>query len=358
MRTIFTSEDVKNLIEKTFNGNLAAYKASNGAIAYQNPNSDKIIVREENSSQGEEYDLAKYLNISFYNWKERLVSTEDRSMESRQRLSVFEDWVQSLNVSMNEAYALVEKIDEEVTPSQDIDSATITGKITFLVQIDKIKNLDYYVSKIRNSYLGNPQDIQNSFGDILKAYIMMGDLSYDEEPFMTQLGEMIVTSCNFRISYLNDALTFGDTFVEISLDGIDGDYLTMPITKLTWQNIFVSKPVPTAQRPDLTGYVASSLSNAKTLTFFDFNKKLSMKFNDLFWSCNCIQRDGVESDMRDVNIPVFVRITNNGHTYIYKDMIDQMEKSMTNNDFNISSITLKGWGKIRQDAVFAQEGGE
>ena len=258
---------------------------------------------------------------------------------------------------MNEAYALVEKIDEEVTVSQDIDSAVITGKITFIVQTDKLKNLDYYISKIRNTYLGSPQDIQNSFGDIIKAYIMMGALIYDQETFMSQLGEVAIVTTNFRISYLNDALTYNDVKLSISLNGDDtyddnGDivgetkYLEMPLTKITWQNIFTNAPLPTQTRPDLTGFVASSLSNVKTLSFYDFNKTLSMQFNDLFWQCNCYRFDGILSTQKDINIPIFVKIQCNGHFYIYKDMVDQMEKIITNNDFNISSITLKGWGKV------------
>ena len=117
--------------------------------------------------------------------------------------------------------ALVETIDEEVVASQDIDSATKTCKISFIAQTNKIKNLDYYVSKLRNIYLGNPQTIQNAYGDNIKAYIMVGALLYDQEPITMQLGECVLVSCNFRLSYLNDALTYNDTKVEISLDGDD-----------------------------------------------------------------------------------------------------------------------------------------
>lgn len=345
MRTIFSVEDIKNIVDNLFNGNLTQYKISNGAVPYDNPNSEKIIIIDENNQTQTEKDLAQYLNVKFYNWKERLSSKSEHFLDENSQYSIFDDWVQSLNLSMNESYALVEKLDEEVTVSQDIDSAVITGKITFLVQADKIKNLDYYISKIRNSYLGNPQDIQNSFGEILKAYIMMGALSYEQEPFMTQLGEMIITSCNFKISYLNNALSYNDTQIEISLDG-ETTYLTMPLTKVTWQNIFTSKPVPTANRPDLTGYVVSSLSNVKTLSFYDFNKELTMALNDLFWRCNCYKYDGNVETAKDVNIVVYIKVVSNGHTYVYKDVIDQMQKVLTNNDFNISSITLKGWGKI------------
>lgn len=355
MRTLFTSYDIKEIIKRIFNGNLDLHKINNN-IAYVNPNSETIMLIDEDNGTQTQKDLAEYLNVKFYSWKNRLVEKSEHSLTDEPVLTVFDDWVQSLNFSMNESYALVELIDEEVTASQDIDSATKIGRITFLIQADKITNLDYYLAKIRNSYLGNPQDIQNSYGDIVKAYITMGTLLYDEEPSTIQLGECVRVSCNFRISYLTDALSYNDTKIEISLDGDDtydesgeivGEtkYLTMPLTKMTWQNIFTSKPLPTAERPDLTGFVATSLSNVKTLTFYDFNKELSMKFNDLFWRCACYRYDGVLSTKRDVNIPVYIRIISNKHTYVFKDMIDNMEKTITNNDFNISSITLKGWGK-------------
>lgn len=359
MRTIFTIEDIKDIVEQIFNGNLKEYRLSKGSIPYNNPNSEKVLLIDEDDGTSQEVDIADYLNVKFYNWKERLVSKENDGVDSNPSLSVFETWVQSLNFSMNEAYALVEKIDEEVTASQDIDSATIIGKVTFLIQTDKIKNLDYYVTKIRNNFLGVPQDIQNSYGEKIKSFIMLGALSYDQEPFTSQLGECVVVSLNFRLSYLADALTYSDTEILISLDGDDEydengnlqgttKYLTMPITKASFQNIFGTNAVPTSSRPDLTGFIANSISNAKTLTFFDFNKDLTMRFNDLFWRCSAIRVDGVLKAVEDVNIPVYIKVKSNNHFYIYKDVIENMQKSLTNNDFNISSISLKGWGKPDQ----------
>ena len=362
MRTTFTNEDVRNLIDKIFNGNLWSHKLK--AQPYDNPNSENLLLIDNDTGEKKEVDIAEYLNIKFYTWKNRLVEKGDGLDENP--LSPLETWVSSLNLSMNEAYALVETIDEEVVASQDIDSATKTCKISFIVQTNKIKNLDYYVSKLRNIYLGNPQTIQNAYGDNIKAYIMVGALLYDQEPITMQLGECVLVSCNFRLSYLNDALTYNDTKVEISLDGDDiynaegevvdeqgfptaSKYMEMPVIKQTWRNIFANDPVPAAQRPDLTGFIATSLSTTKTLSFYDFNKELTMKFNDLFWNCSCYRKDGKVIEKRDVNVPVYIRITSNGHSYVYKDMIDNMEKVLSNNDFNISSITLKGWGKIEAE---------
>lgn len=362
MRTTFTNEDVRNLIDKIFNGNLWSHKLK--AQPYDNPNSENLLLIDNDTGEKKEVDIAEYLNIKFYTWKNRLVEKGDGLDENP--LSPLETWVSSLNFSMNEAYALVETIDEEVVASQDIDSATKTCKISFIAQTNKIKNLDYYVSKLRNIYLGNPQTIQNAYGDNIKAYIMVGALLYDQEPITMQLGECVLVSCSFRLSYLNDALTYNDTKVEISLDGDDiynaegevvdeqgfptaSKYMEMPVIKQTWRNIFANDPVPAAQRPDLTGFIATSLSTTKTLSFYDFNKELTMKFNDLFWNCSCYRKDGKVIEKRDVNVPVYIRITSNGHSYVYKDMIDNMEKVLSNNDFNISSITLKGWGKIEAE---------
>ena len=91
MRTIFTAEDVKNIIETIFNGNLRQFLISKGNIAYNNPNSEKILLIDEDDGTQQEKDLAEYLNIKFYNWKERLVTKSDDDLSQDQQFSVFED---------------------------------------------------------------------------------------------------------------------------------------------------------------------------------------------------------------------------------------------------------------------------
>ena len=251
----------------------------------------------------------------------------------------------------------MELVDEEVTTSQDIDNAVKAGRITFLIQSDKVKNLDYYVTKIRNNYIGNPEQIMNAYGDTVTAYLLLGTLMYDEEPATTQYGECVRVSAGFKISYMSDALNYSDQRIEISLDGDDeydaegnvvGDtkFLTVPITKQSWQAIFTSNAIPTSERPDLTGFLATTLSVVKTFTFFDFNKTLTQRLNEIFWRCGAYRVDGIVSEAQDVNIPVYVRVTTAEHSYVFKDMIDNIQKVITNSDFNVSSLTLKGWGRL------------
>lgn len=324
MRTILNTDDFRVLFNDIFNGG--------------GNKQDMTVVDEYGDS--ETIDVATFLNVKFYAWKQRLVSKgeEDNPVQD------YAEWLQSLNGSLNEAYALIELTDEETVASQDIDSTTKDGKVTFVIQTNKVNALESYVNYLRNKYIGTLQEHVNGYGETIKAFLTIGMLLYDEPPRQTQLGETIQVSFNFRFAYMQSAQAFSDTKVEISLDG-ETNYLEMPITKLTWQNVFSTSPVPTYGRPDITGSIATSLSTAKTLTFFDYNKPLTQAFNDLFWSMSAIKINGADTTVKSVNIPVYIRITNGGKTYVYKDVIEQMEKSMSNNDFNICSITLKGYGK-------------
>lgn len=339
MRTIFTTEDIKNIVDTAFNGNLWQYKATKGAVEYENPNSENILLTEADTGFQEEKDLAEYLGVGFYTWKNRLAEKSNLLVQD----TSFMSWIESLNGSMNEAYALVECIDSEAVPSQDIDSATFIGKITYVIQADKAANLDYYLTKLRNTLLGVPVDFQNSYGDIVKVFIHLGTLIYDTEPTMTQLGETLIVTENITINYLTDALTYSDTKIEMSFDGTEYD--DVPVTKATFQNIFISQAVTKQDMPNKTGFAATSMTISDTFSFYDFNKGLTKKFNALFWSIGADSIDGVAQTAKAVTVPVWIRITSDGKAYIYKCMVDNMQKVVANGDFNISSITLKSNGR-------------
>lgn len=342
MRTIFTTEDIRQIITTIFNGNLGAVN-KNPTIPYVNENSENIILKDESGEK--KIDLAKYLNIDFYSWKNRVVSQD----ETEQPLSNFETWLDSLNYSMEKGYALIETTGSEVVPSQDIDSATISARITFLIQTNKVANLDYYVAKIRNKFLGLPQDIQNSFGEKIKAYISFNSLDYDTEPTTIQYGECIIVSVKVKITYLTEALNYNDTPMYLSFDGTN--YYQIPYTKTTWQNIFTGQAFPTQTLPNRTGVVNSSMTQVKTFTFYDFNKTLTLELNKKFWQLGAwkiktsTDLSPVLVGSQPVNIPIYIKVISDGVEYYFKDNIKTMQKDITNSDFIISSLTLQGDAK-------------
>ena len=313
MRTIFTNNEIKNIIKNAF-----------------------LSVNETIQVNEEEQDLFSYLNCKFYTWRNRIIEKDGESLE-------VDSWLNSLNYSINESYALVEVVDSTVLPSQDIDNATVSGRLTFLIQTDKLNVLDYYVNKARNEFMGIPQDIQNSFGETIKAYINIGILLYDEEPIVTPMGETAVVSLNFNISYLTDALSYTDTPIYLSLDGTN--YLQLPYTKASWQNVFTGTAVTLQTNPTRTGTSNSNVGQVVAFSFYDFNKPLTTALNDLFWDIGAYSVDGTVQRGKEPNIVVWVKVESNGKTYIYQMVITSMQKDMVNGDFNTSTICLKVWGK-------------
>lgn len=315
MRTIFTSEDMLNIVRGIFNG--GEY-------------SDKATLIDANSGKQEAVDLATYLNVHFFSWKERIVNVDNFSGESMP----YDEWVQSLNYSLEDSFGLVEIANEEPTVSQDIDGGTIRARITFLIQTNKIKNLEWYCAKIKNAFLGSPQKIENSFGESLTAYLQFGALIPDQEPSMTQLGETLVCTWGLALTYLKGGSPSTDYKISIGF-GNQTYHEIVPI-KTTWQVIMTNKVQPKASAPYNVGFINTSLSLAKTISFYSMD---AAWFETYFWDAGSLNQA-----YKEVNIPIHVKVETQDKTYEYVDTIESMEKVISNGDFTVNSITLRNSG--------------
>ena len=325
MRTNLTTEDIRNIIDIAYNGG---------------ENDEDIVLVGQNGQESK--SIIDYLGLNFFTYKERIEGTSARGYDEANGLP---SWITSINTSFGKAYALVEMLDEDVTASQDIDAGVKLGQITFLLQTDKVKNFEYYHNKVKNYYLGNPQTITNAFGETINAYILLGTPVYTEEPITLQIGECVIITCSFKLNYLGNAGTYADYKFSLSI-GDEEHFLQMPITNASFGDIFTDNALSTFERPDLTGFVNSSLSQSTTFTFYDFNVDLTNQINELFWSMPAFRIDGELTTRREINLPVFVKVEWKGHTYIYKDVITSIQKQFENNDFVATTMTLKGFGKI------------
>ena len=268
MRTILTTQDIVEMFKNMFIDN-----------------NEEILLKHRPDGEEESVKLYEYLNLHLYAWKNRLVEINGSQI-------YYGAWSESLDYSMGQTYGLVEKENETAVASSDIDSNTIEGTITFNVPSNKINNLDYYIQKIRNVYLGNPQTIQNRYGNNISSFIVIGLLRYDTEPQMTPYGEMIEASVGFSISYINDAETYKDTKIELSLDN-EASYLTMPICGVTFKTMFTTTPVPTASLPNMTGVLSSAVTTGVTISFYDWNLTLSKSINEILYGIGAYKINNV-----------------------------------------------------------------
>lgn len=349
MRTNFTLEDVKRLVETIYNGNMAKSRASGGTIPYENENSEVIALFDEYHRPLGEKDLAEYLNLHFYTWRNRVVDS------GAGKTAPFDAWVESLNGSMNDAYALVEITNTTAVASQDIDSAQITGRVTIVIQANKVANLDYYATKIHNKYLGIPQEIENSFGDKLTAYLNMGIILYDGEPETMQLGECVTVSFNFTINYITAAYSYADTDISFAI-GEDPDelvdpeyeYEKLPLTKASIVSSMTYSAVPYMLRPDNSGVINTAQSGTWTLMFVDFKQKLIQRLDEFCWKCCAIkysEDDGAtwnDISVMELNIPIYAKVKiPDSPVYKYAFIITEARKELVNGDFTICTLTLR-----------------
>ena len=200
------------------------------------------------------------------------------------------------------------------------------------------------MKQLKGKYLGNPQSVQTANGQTLTCFLTLGVLLYDEQPEITQNGEVIMASVNFRFAYMSEALTYSDVKMELSLDGTN--YYALPISKYTFSNVITTEAVPRADRVDLTGHLATAISLGITLTFFDFNEALNTALNTLFWGMSAYKIDTTDTTPHNVNKEVFLKVTTGGHIYYYDCVISNFAKNFQNNDFIISTLGLSGWGKV------------
>lgn len=320
MRTVLTTEDIKDIFKQIFV-----------------QNSEDILLIDEETGEKKKVELWRYFNIEFYAWKDRLVQEENG-------LSLFESFEQQLSRSLDKAFALVEITDASATPSQDVDSATINGKVTFLIQTNKVVNLDYYISKIRNKYLGLPEEYQNSNGEVVTAYFNIGTLLYESEPATMQTGEVIVCSVNFGIDYMTKAKTYSDYKVKLSLDGTH--YYDFPYIKATWQQTVVSQMLPTQSNITRQGAQCTGIVPMVTFATYDFDSILMSILNEIFFSMSANKIDGVANTNDTVEYPIYMKVIvrendDDETIFDYNMVITDMEKTLENGAFAVTSISLK-----------------
>ena len=329
MRNVFTNQDMFNLLKGLYE-----------------ENTFEVFLTDADTGVKSQADMVSYLNIQFYAWWEHLKTMTEEQIDNGADLR--QTWRESLIYSMDKSFALVEQLNEEAIVSEDVDGGANTGRISFMIQSDKVNQLEYYLRMLKAEYLGKPMTIETLNGGKITGYLTLGILLYENEVEITQFGEVISCSINYKFSWLSNALTYSDISLSLSLDGTN--YYSMPISKATWQNVFTTEAVPRANRVDLTGFIATAISLGVTLSFYDFNEQLNATLNEVFWQLGAYSiKDGnnapIIQQTQNVNKMVYLKAKVGTKEYVYRCVMTGFDKSLQNNDFIVSTLVLKQWGK-------------
>ena len=179
----------------------------------------------------------------------------------------------------------------------------------------------------------------------------MGQLLYDEQPDLSQFGETMICSCNFSITYMNEAQTYRDGMISASFD--DEIYYNLPITEATKQAIFTGDTIIMQKRLDLAGRCNTAASSVNSISFFDFNNEFTKELNKIHYRSGAYKKnDAVVTTSADVNPVIYIKIkdylnetSGEPDTYVYKMTINNITKDITNSSFIVTTLNLQPYAK-------------
>lgn len=329
MKANFTSYELMNIVQGIFN---------------DSENDFAIKIVDSQSTETEVESIKDYLNINFYTFKKELKDNEVLDDIDNQN-----KWLLSLNATLNTAYGLVDLDGNTPMSAYDFDGGAFSGKVSIIIQADKVSNLEFYVAYLRNKYIGKLEDL-NLNGKMYSLHIEIGDFSYDYEPFTSILGQCVIVSFDITAAYMEQAYSYQDETIEFGFsDNLEGTFYKLAFSKANENLVFTGRGIVAQNRPDLAGNINSSITTTMDFTFWllkdnEFvNKLQEMMYEYTYYKKieDSEEINGYTSDrVVDVNIPIYVKRTYNGKTYLHKMLLNQFGKTYVNNDFTIGSIKL------------------
>ncbi len=333
MKRQYTNYELKELVKSIF----------------EDENNDfSITAEDENEEITSAPSIVDYLNIEFYSYKKDLRTGDYLDVYDTDSIN---NWVKSLNVSMNKGFASVELTNNTPMTAYDLDGGTVNGKVSIIIQTDRVANLDFYITWLRNKYVGQFEDIISN-GTTYTSHIVIGVLDVSEV-YQCALGQCITATFDISISYLEKADTYQDENIEFSFDNTT--YYSVPISRLTKSIVFTGKTETRQNTPTTAGTVNSSVSSVYDLTYWLLNSNTFIKDLDYDMekeACYSYQRTtpSVEDPYAHTeggvaNFIIWVRTKKkNGsgveYTFTYKTIITSYTKQYVNNDMTVVSLKL------------------
>ena len=330
MKRQYTDYELKELIKTLFNDN------------------DFSITTTDSQNNITQVDsIVNYLNIEFYTQKKDL---RDANYFNPFDIDSINQYARSLGISLKKAFGLVEITNNTPMTALDLDGGNLVGKVSVVIQTDRVANLDFYITYLRNKYVGAFEDIVSQ-DKTYTSHIVISGLD-KTEVYECALGQCITATFEISIAYLEKAETYQDDTFTISLDNTN--FYSIPVSRKTKSLIFTGKTQTRQDNPTQSGLVNASASVALDLTywliesnqFFTELDFLMEKVSSEHYTIN----SGVTPIRNDeINIPVYAKTTriivDTTYTFYHKYTITSYVKQYVNNDMTIVNLKLGTYAK-------------
>lgn len=330
MKRQYTDYELKELIKSLFTDN------------------DFSITTTDSQNNITQVDsIVDYLNIEFYTQKKDL---RDSNYFNPFDIDSINQYVRSLGQSLKKGFGLVEITNNTPMTALDLDGGNLVGKVSIVIQTDRVANLDFYITYLRNKYVGIFEDIVSQ-DKTYTSHIVISGLD-KTEVYECALGQCITATFEISIAYLEEAETYQDDDFAISLDNTN--FYSVPISRKTKSIIFTGKTQTRQDNPTQSGLVNASASVALDLTYWLI--KSNMFFTELDFLMEKVSSEHYTDSMiignfknNEVNIPIYAKTTrtypDRTYTFYHKYTITSYTKQYVNNDMTIVNLKLGTYAK-------------
>lgn len=263
------------------------------------------------------------LNVEYYTFKHRLHSAED--------------YIASINKSLNQAYCLCELTNVERQYSKDLDSLTVSGKLTFWLQSAKIKLLETFIEECDRLLCGERIELKmgENSSERRRAALFFGNVISVSSDVHSEIGESQICEVGFTMVVSPDIIGYDDYKVELKT--AESAYVALPVVSLNIAANMTNKAVPMLSNANSTGMINLSKVRVFNLVFYGFKSAVVDKLSEVLLG------------KTDNNESFRLKLTRGDSSHEYETVVSDISSQLENGTtYEVFSLSLAERGKVNE----------
>lgn len=291
---------------------------------FEDEDIDVVVDENEAPEVWQGKTISEILNVEYYTYKHRPSST----LEAVQKILKEKGEANEL-AALNSAYGLLAIDSIERLFSKDVDTVVLQAGLSYYIQTNKIKLLEYLVEDANIATSGIRIPVQ--FGsETRKAVIFFDRPQVGDIQTAAPFGETAIVDIDVAIMLYPDVASYSDYTVNIGFTD-NGEYKSadVPITSFSLASVMTQDAVPSITHRETVGEINLSRATSFVLVFDGFNNEF----------VNYLTNKSFAPGGVDNNQPFTVKVTRGENTYTH-EMIVKDHKITVNADTGNETHTV------------------
>ena len=291
---------------------------------FEDEDIDVVVDENEAPEVWQGKTISEILNVEYYTYKHRPSST----LEAVQKILKEKGEANEL-AALNSAYGLLAIDSIERLFSKDVDTVVLQAGLSYYIQTNKIKLLEYLVEDANIATSGIRIPVQ--FGsETRKAVIFFDRPQVGDIQTAAPFGETAIVDIDVAIMLYPDVASYSDYTVNIGFTD-NGEYKSadVPITSFSLASVMTQDAVPSITHRETVGEINLSRATSFVLVFDGFNNTFVN-----YLTAKSFAPGGVDN-----NQPFTVKVTRGENTYTH-EMIVKDHKITVNADTGNETHTV------------------